>query len=57
MEAYSKYLEEALMIAHKIVVLKEGKVAKEVWIEREVYPSPYGQASKEREELLATILE
>lgn len=50
-------LEESLMLAHTIVILKDGKVKKQMALHFEEYPAPYGQARKERAELLAALLE
>ncbi|MBP5242183.1 MAG: ABC transporter ATP-binding protein [Clostridia bacterium] len=49
-------LEEALMLADRIVVLKEGKVAYETELKKEKFPADYGRACAEREKLLSILL-
>jgi len=50
-------LEEALMLGHRIVVLQNGKVVKEVRLDKAEYPATYGQVCDERGELLKIILQ
>ena len=49
-------IEEALMLADKIVVLKQGGEIKEFLIKREEFPSPYGAPNKLRAEILSELL-
>lgn len=49
-------IEEALMIADRVVVLKGGKIAYETKIARETFPSEYGKENPLREELLRVLL-
>ena len=49
-------LEEALMLADRIVVLKKGKIAAHVSLHRREFPSPYASPCKEREKLLSVLL-
>ena len=49
-------LEEALMLADRIVVLKKGKIAADVSLHRRKFPSPYASPCKEREKLLSVLL-
>ena len=44
-------LEEALMLADRIVVLKKGKIAADVSLHRREFPSPSAAPSKQREKL------
>lgn len=50
-------LEEALMVANKIVVLKENTQKREFTANRERFPNAYGENNPLRAELLAEILE
>ena len=52
-------LEEALMLGHRIVLLKEGSVALDIRLARKEgeYPSAYGKACLEREMLLQAVTE
>ncbi|MBQ8292106.1 MAG: ABC transporter ATP-binding protein [Clostridia bacterium] len=49
-------IEEALMLGHRIVVLKDGGVALDIRPKRKEFPAKYGAACKEREELLRFLL-
>lgn len=49
-------LEEAWALGHRILVLKEGKVVLDIRPTRNAYPTPYGEASKEKEEFIETVL-
>ena len=49
-------LEEALMLADRIVLLKKGKIFKDVKVERRRYPSEYGEQTALREELLQAMI-
>lgn len=49
-------LEEALMLADRVVVLREGGIAADVTLPRTKFPSPYGAPSPEREKLLSVLL-
>ncbi len=48
-------LEEALSLAHRIVVLKEGGIVYDARLDREI-PAEYGAPSKIRSEILKVIL-
>ena len=52
-------LEEALMLGHKIVILKNGKIEKEwqVGNEEGEYPVPYGEENDLRAEILRFLLD
>lgn len=50
-------IEEVLMLAHRIIVLKRGAVALDIRLERESFPARYGAKCAEREILLNTVLE
>lgn len=50
-------LEEALMLADRIIVLKDGKIAGDHTITRLEFPVPYGESSPKREEILAELLD
>lgn len=50
-------IEEALMLGHRIVVLKDGAVALDIRPKREAFPARYGAPCAEREILLNTVLE
>lgn len=50
-------LEEALMLADRIIVLKSGQVAADVSLKREVFPSAYAAPCEERQKLLSVLLE
>ncbi len=49
-------LEEALMLADRVVVLRGGKIAADVSLPRDKFPSPYGAPCPERERLLSVLL-
>lgn len=49
-------LEEALMLADRIVVLKDGKIAGDHALKRTEFPTPYGLSTLKREEILAELL-
>ena len=49
-------IEEALMIASRVVVLKGGKIVYEKTIDRTEFPSEYGKENPVREELLQVLL-
>ena len=50
-------IEEALMLAHRIIVLKKGAVALDIRPKREKFPADYGVYCAEREMLINTVLE
>ena len=50
-------IEEALMLADKIVVLKQGGKVKEFLIERDQFPGKYGDKNEIRSELVSELLE
>lgn len=50
-------LEEALSLADRVIVLRGGKIVKDVRIEKDAFPAPYGRAAKEREEILSALME
>ena len=49
-------LEEAWALGHRIVVLKEGKVALDVRPKRETFPAKYASGGEEKKELLQAVL-
>ena len=49
-------VEEALMLGHKVVILKDGKAEKQFALLKSEYPAPYAKACAEREEILKEIL-
>lgn len=49
-------LEEALMLAHRVVVLRKGQIAADVALPQNRFPSPYGAPCPEREKLLSVLL-
>ncbi len=49
-------LEEALMLAHRILLLKDGKIVMDERVERAEYPSVYGKETALREKILQAIL-
>lgn len=49
-------LEEALMLAHRILLLKDGKIVMDERVERGEYPSVYGQENVLREKILRAVL-
>lgn len=49
-------LEEALMLADRVVVLRRGEIAADVRLSRTKFPSPYGAPSPGREVLLSVLL-
>ena len=49
-------LEEALMLGHRIIVLKGGKIACDIRLEGKELPRAYGENSKEKEEILSVLL-
>lgn len=49
-------LEEALMLADRVVVLREGKIALDLRLERPTFPTPYGAPCEERGILLKNLL-
>lgn len=49
-------LEEALMLGDRVVVLKAGKIALDLPLEKTDFPAPYGAPRKEREILLKNLL-
>ena len=49
-------LEEALMLADRVVVLRKGQIAADVRLSRAQFPAPYGAPSPERENLLSALL-
>lgn len=50
-------LEEAMMLADRIVVLRGGKIAADVKISKTEFPAAYGRVCPEREKLLSVLLE
>ena len=48
-------LEEGLMLAHRIVVLSDGKVVKDMRLQGEI-PRPYGENAEAKKELLQVLL-
>lgn len=49
-------LEEALMLADRVVVLRGGRIAADERVPRTQFPSPYGAPSSLREKLLSVLL-
>ena len=49
-------IEEALMLADRVVVLKGGKIAYEQRIARKEFPSEYGAEDSARQALLSVLL-
>jgi ABC-type nitrate/sulfonate/bicarbonate transport system ATPase subunit len=49
-------LEDALMLGHRILVLKQGKIAADFAIERTEYPMQYGKEHPIRAQILQEIL-
>lgn len=50
-------LEEALMLGHRIVVLKSGKVVADFALSKTELPRPYGSEEKVKEQLLQLLTE
>ena len=50
-------LEEALMLADKIVIIKHGGTIKEFLLSREKFPSDYGAPNQMRAQILSELLE
>lgn len=49
-------LEEALALADRVIVLRDGKIAFDLPISRTQFPLPYGHGCPEREKLLSVLL-
>lgn len=49
-------IEEALALAHRVVVLKDGKIVCDLRLERKELPSAYGAFAREREILLQSLI-
>lgn len=49
-------LEEALMLADRVVVLRKGKIAADESLTKSQFPAPYAAPSPEREKLLSVLL-
>lgn len=49
-------LEEALMLADRVVVLKDGNIACDLKIKKGDFPAPYGRPCEERQKLLSVLL-
>ncbi len=49
-------LEEAWALGHRIILLKEGKIAFDVRPTRETFPAKYGSGGAEKETLLKAVL-
>lgn len=49
-------LEEALMLADRVAVLRKGRIVADVFLPRKEFPSPYGAVCPERELLLSVLL-
>ena len=50
-------IEEAWSIAHRIILLKDGKVVKDITPNRESLPSEYGAYDKDKQDLIKSIIE
>ncbi|MBQ9728437.1 MAG: ABC transporter ATP-binding protein [Clostridia bacterium] len=50
-------LEDACMLAHRIVVLKDGKIAADVTLKEGELPRVYGEESAQKAEILRALLE
>ncbi|MBQ7923810.1 MAG: ABC transporter ATP-binding protein [Clostridia bacterium] len=49
-------LEEAWALGHRILILKDGKIALDIRPKRSVYPTPYGETSEEKIEFIEKVL-
>ena len=49
-------IEEAFRIAHRIILLKDKKVALEITPTRDTFPSEYGAYDKQKEILIREIV-
>jgi ABC-type nitrate/sulfonate/bicarbonate transport system ATPase subunit len=49
-------LEEALMLGHRIILLKGGKIACDIRLDDKQIPRDYGASSVEKEKLLSFLL-
>lgn len=49
-------LEEALMLGHRIILLKGGKIACDVRLDDKQLPRAYGESSAEKEKILSILL-
>lgn len=49
-------LEESLMLADRVVVLRKGKIAADESLTKSQFPAPYASPSPEREKLLSVLL-
>ncbi len=49
-------LEEAWMLAHRVVVLKEGRILLDRRLSQETFPRIYGENAPEKEEILQILL-
>ena len=49
-------LEEAWALGHRIMLLKDGKIALDIRPKRSVYPTPYGETSAEKTEFIERVL-
>lgn len=49
-------LEEALMLADRVVVLKKGRIIADVFLEKTRFPAPYGAPNTKRRQLLSVLL-
>ena len=49
-------LEEALMLADRVVVLRKGRIAADESLTKSQFPAPYASPSPEREKLLSVLL-
>ena len=48
-------VEEAWMLAHRVAVIKDGKVAAELALEKAELPRAYGEGSAEKKKILACL--
>lgn len=49
-------LEEAWALGHRILLLKDGKIALDIRPSRTEYPTPYGETSQEKTEFIEKVL-
>jgi len=50
-------LEEAWALGHRILLLKDGKIALDIRPTRTTYPTPYGENSLEKEDFIKKVLQ
>lgn len=50
-------VEEAWMLAHRVAVIKDGRVAAELTLDKADLPRPYGAGEKDKKQILGLLLE